>query len=380
MCIVVRKEILKMNQSELLNIVRFPLVFLVIVGHVLSFEMVPVTLDLNENHIYYFVSELFSHGLGWSRNPLFFTLSGYLFFATNRQFTWIDYQEKIKRRWFSLVLPYILWNTIAVFAETIRKVLLQVSGRGEFNWVHCFSWEELRNLYWIVPGDYPLWFVRDLICVSLISPLLYWVVRKGGGWVVSLLFLLYVLEVNTGVVGFSIGALTFFSMGIYLAIYRRRESRDEILFLCNKYGCRACLVWLALCCGFVVLNQESWAFYIIRLSAPMGIIAYFYIIRALALRIPRFRILMLRLVPTVFFVFALHLIQIEGLLKGAFSRIELFQTGWYQFIPYIAIPILTSLICISIYYLLKHFLPQFLKILTGSRVNRKVYTSTSVLS
>lgn len=47
----------------------------------------------------------------WLCNPLFFAISGYLFFYSV-DFSGKVYAGKMKRRLHSLLVPYFLWNTI----------------------------------------------------------------------------------------------------------------------------------------------------------------------------------------------------------------------------------------------------------------------------
>lgn len=68
-----------MTQFELFKAIRFPLVSLVIIAHMLPFEAKDVTYELSMDNCYAFISEFISHGMGTARNPLFFTLSGFLF-------------------------------------------------------------------------------------------------------------------------------------------------------------------------------------------------------------------------------------------------------------------------------------------------------------
>ena len=82
--------------------------------------------------------------------PTFFIISGYLFFANNEKFNKEIYWQKIWRRVKTLLIPYIIWNMIMAIKLKIFNLSIFVE-----------------------PANMPLWFLRDLIIVSLLTPILY---------------------------------------------------------------------------------------------------------------------------------------------------------------------------------------------------------------
>lgn len=66
-----------------------------------------------------FLVTFISEGLASACVPLFYFLSGYLFFA-RWTFTWNGYKSKLRRRMWSLLVPYILWNCVG-FCSSITK-------------------------------------------------------------------------------------------------------------------------------------------------------------------------------------------------------------------------------------------------------------------
>ncbi len=115
------------------------------------------------------------HRLFYCCNPLFllFILSGYLFFR-NADDSWSfrkDYLSKLKSRLTGLLTPYLVWCTFYLLFGYVRG---GCSG--------SLSFEMLLNAYWplsparhvAAPG---FWFIRSLICFSLLSPLYYLVYR-----------------------------------------------------------------------------------------------------------------------------------------------------------------------------------------------------------
>lgn len=54
--------------------------------------------------------------------PTFFCISGFLFFRKIKEWDWIIYGQKIKRRINSLLIPYICWNLLSLFFITLVRL------------------------------------------------------------------------------------------------------------------------------------------------------------------------------------------------------------------------------------------------------------------
>ena len=70
------------------------------------------------------------------------------------------------------------------------------------------------------PLNAPLWFLRDLICVSLIVTLIHFYIKHLRHWGILLLALCYVSQIFPTITGLRITALFYFSFGAYLSIYK----------------------------------------------------------------------------------------------------------------------------------------------------------------
>ncbi|MGC8140665.1 hypothetical protein ACP3W2_24705, partial [Salmonella enterica] len=74
--------------------------------------------------------------------------------------------------------------------------------------------------------------MRDLIVVVVLSPVIYWFVRKTRVFGLGVLLLAYCTQIWTPIPGFSPSAFFFFSIGAYFSI----EGKDIIGFVrANKY-------------------------------------------------------------------------------------------------------------------------------------------------
>lgn len=104
--------------------------------------------------------------------PTFFALSAFLFY---RNFFLKKYSEKLKSRFKSLVVPYLIWNSIycvlLVSFHYIPLIEQNVNSTIPFN----FS-ENLRDI--LLSKFTPLWFVRDLIIYVVCAPLIYAITKN----------------------------------------------------------------------------------------------------------------------------------------------------------------------------------------------------------
>lgn len=126
----------------------------------------PTVCGFNTNWIQYFIR----HILGSLAVPTFFCISGYLFFQGIE--TMKDVKEKMKKRAKTLIIPYLIGCficfIITLFSQEEPIEFLQ-------------SKSVAKQLFYIFfPGyNFPLWYVRNLILIVLISPLLFYVRQLG---------------------------------------------------------------------------------------------------------------------------------------------------------------------------------------------------------
>lgn len=152
--------------------------------------------------------------------PLFFILSGYLFFhnaPARPEPRW--FWGKIRSRFFSLLIPYLIANVIAwcCFYFALRELPQMVSGYlGD-------RWKDPLFVFWTGPINLSLWFIQELIVVVLVSPLLYLLIRYlrwGGVLLIGLWWLLQRLRVLAPLPPLSVEPLFFFSAGGCLGLWK----------------------------------------------------------------------------------------------------------------------------------------------------------------
>ena len=172
--------------------------------------------------------------------PVFFAISGFLFFLNIDVFTPTIYRAKLRRRVFTLLLPYVVWNVIFFFLHS-AKTFVGTSAAGDMQHIMA-QLCSLPTAFWdyndLCPADLPLWFVRDLIIVSLFTPLIH-LVAKGWRAVLTLALLLAWLWLLPDVRAVGINPLAFFyfTLGATFSINRLSP-------IVRRHGTATMGVWL----------------------------------------------------------------------------------------------------------------------------------------
>lgn len=207
---------IKQIQSQAIGIVRFPLAVMVVCIHTYFCESLNLrgTEISMEGWMAPVVISLFSISLTHVAVPMFFVLSGYLYFLNISNLNIVLYLSKTKKRLISILVPYLSWNVIALMLSPSR-----ISGLSLFDILQGF-WGQGVGLF---PWNGPLWFLRDLMIVQFLSPLIYITIKKTKYWLVGMLLLLLIVGVlpTATSLGFTMVSIVYFSVGAYVGIYHK---------------------------------------------------------------------------------------------------------------------------------------------------------------
>lgn len=203
------------SQYEVILQLRFPMIVLVTFAHSYGEVTEGFSLLTSEWNTYEFLKLLVSQTLVKVAVPVFFIMSGYLFFANVEKWSLNVYKSKIIRRIKTLLIPYLIWNLLmAVKLKTFSWSIIWV-----FWYPAGIQTDWLGQEQWMTaPANMPLWFLRDLIVVSLLTPIIYILVRKFGSWLMALLTILYLSGICAFIPGISAYAVYFFTFGAFFSI------------------------------------------------------------------------------------------------------------------------------------------------------------------
>lgn len=247
--------------------------------------------------------------------PCFFFISSYLFNnSMSHAWNWASYKEKLQKRFKRLGVSYIGWNTAYILLCILG---VYVSGKSihmffEHNrwwrmyWDGCIIYQPANIFGWPLTQKFPilgaLWYVRDLLCMVVLSPVFYWVTKKFK-YISLIFFTLLFLSVPWGIRPFlSPAAWYFWYLGAWICVHRIPfvPGRSKgITFTVLSIISALLLAWV----GFEAPYHGNVLFFY-KICSVFSII---YICACIASRIPVFPKWLLVLSEASFFVYCFHM-------------------------------------------------------------------------
>lgn len=378
---------MKKLQSSVIDWLRFPLAIAVIFIH--SFGVCPLDLDaLHSNpftgmSIYNWIRICFSHVFTHIAVPTFYVISGYLFFCNwGGQWSRQLYNKKLKSRFHTLIIPYFCWNLIAILVIVVSKIAAFIfKGKPLSNILTYFQENGWLRMFWdnnIWGGDYlnwlglsmsssgpidlPLWFLRDLIVVIILVPVIFFYLKHTKFYGLILLAASYVTQIWPDIHGLSITAVFFSSVGAYLGINGKNMIVEFRRFRNLSYI--SAFIFLIITVWFDGRNTELGS-----LFHPLYIISGVCAIFNLAAQLLKKNKVKVHsfLSQSTFFIYAVHTLLVLRLCSFIVRNIIGGSSAFALIISYLTIPVLTVGVCLLLFFLMKKLTPRLLGILTGNR-------------
>lgn len=282
--------------------------------------------------------------------PIFFLVSGYLLFSKP-----LEYKDSIAKKFHSLFVPFLIWNTIYFLLEIAVSMFFPE---------YCEPWDGtaigLLKYYWGIPMGCalpiyaPLWFVRDLIILNMLSFVIKIVFDRLNHWLIALLLLvLWLSPVND-------------------------QARQSICFFCfggllgygkSAFVCRKPMIAAALC-GIIGLfiSISSSNVYLIRIAIMLYVVAIMlFFSRGANIKKP-----LIKLMPYSFAIYVIH-----GKLLSIIQRlmVRIFpQTTLVIMLEYLFVPIAVIMGCILLAKILSYISLPLFSVATGNRLVSKKST------
>ncbi len=325
------------------------------------------------------VVSIFSHGVTELCVPAFFLISGYLFFARFNKWDWSLYITKLRSRCKTLLSPYLVWNLLALASALMlliasghydkAKTVFADNGGLRMFW-DCASVQASENLFGGVifsasPMDGPLWFMRDLIILVILSPIIYYLVKSlKFSWLV-IAIIGYICNVWIPFVGFAPKGALFFSIGAFLQVEKKSLVAPFFIKRNYLYGLSFLLLTGVVLCDFLAPEYHKYLSHTFTIVGTIALIC----LTAHAIEIHSMGISKV-LTNSSFMIFALHGIGVLNLIGSAFGKLPFHSDAWFVF-SYFMIAIITVMICIVCDLFLKNNLPWVHGLLTGFRLKRQ---------
>ncbi|MEM8833004.1 MAG: acyltransferase [Pseudomonadota bacterium] len=330
--------------SQRIAIARVFLIFGIIVIHV------PPSLPLAElsQAPFDLIRGFFTHGLFRGSVPVLTMISGYLLFHSQ-----IDQQfnQLIKKKSRSLLLPLILWNIPLLVVVFIiqQQGLMQHDFSAQlvpFDWL---NWLNALTGLTGVTINYPLNFLRDLFVLALLAPIFGWFIRYQPKMGLILVMALFYSTWDGRLIYNNIMPINFY-LGGMAAIYQWNVKRLD------PYAIPAVILLAILC--FAVAWFDFFEPRSFKTLSP------FLIWPALALlchsRVGHF---LASLSPHSFFVFLSHgpILFAVAIVYGRFNHSLPFAVYW------LLAPFVVFGIAVYSHKFLRHFFPTITRFILGGR-------------
>ncbi|PTQ91056.1 acyltransferase family protein [Agitococcus lubricus] len=353
------------TSSERISMLRFPLIVGVVFIHAYEIKVGLSGSSIGVANPAYWVDfcrNFFSQGIARVAVPLFFLLSGYFFFS-GFSLSLKSYQQRFKSRINTLLIPFLFWNIFTLFliglAQSLPATQSFFSGKGApistyqvFDYINAILG---LNRY---PISYQFWFIRDLMVMVLLAPILYLLLEKLPKITLCILYSLWFFNLWPVYIPSAL-AFVFFYTGAYLAY------SNTNLFSFDRFGTVIPLSYLIIL--LIDTSTKNYAFnlYIHKIGIMVGICTMLYITKQ-AVEKKHLKNALLWASSCSFFVFAVHEPLLTVIRKIAYKTIQP-DNDFSVISLYFFIPIVVIIISLALYISIKAIAPRFLAIISGGR-------------
>lgn len=313
---------------------------------------------------YFFSNELLRFAV-----PMFFALSGFLFFFKYEN-TVKGYVKKLKSRVKSLLIPYLIWTVLSGLLVTILSKFPFFADLGIVS-EKAFDWTQFY-MYLIQPAAFQLWFLQNLIIFVIISPLIYILVKKTKGFILIPLAVLWLGDTwINNLLPFTscFSGLFAYSLGAAFAIHEK--SREFTMSSNRIQTMMYVIIWVLLSLlntYIAAFADDSFIFDIImvalyKINQAVGVIAMWYMFDHIAKRIIDKKGFIIA-ATHLFFVYALHEPMLHIFFQMALKQSSSIAS---HLALYICLPLSVGAVCIIISMAMRKNLRKIHGIMTGGR-------------
>lgn len=341
--------------SRSIETLRFPLILLIICLHCYT-----STSAVTRGHdIYFRLIYPVSLWMGETGVPAFFFISGLLFFYSKKTFL-----QKIESRFHTLLIPYLFFNALILcgylclmhFGKSIIILGKDLADYTLIDYIRAFwdrgVWDHGNGS----PMLCPLWYIRNLMILVIISPIIFYIVKYT-----KLLFPVFfgLLWINAHDSAYTFQSLTMFSLGAYFSICDKNpiEVFDKYMRLFVS-----AFLFLAFVDFLHLFVPVPFALPFHRLSLVANT---FFCISFLGEFLYRHHLYSSFLSKSAFFVFCIHYPFVTNL-RPIFTMIN-GQSDIIHVFLYLGAVIGVTILCVLVFVLLKRMMPGLVNVVTGNR-------------
>lgn len=344
------------NLSEAIAWMRFPLILMIVLLHCYC------AIDATGHSSYFVWVYPFGLCLGETGVPAFFFVSGFLFYFSQK-----SYAQKVQSRIRTLLIPYLFWNTMVLLVYGLLELSghgMLIAGKGitdygVFDYIRAFidrgQWDRGNG----VPMLCPYWYIRNLMLLCVLSPMIYYAVKYLKLVFVFILFGWWVTVPYNGMI---ISSLLFFSLGSYFSINGvnpiLRARNSQRIFL---------IIWAGLFIFDWLVHSVDWDFtyglYVHRIAIITNIFALLFVGSCFGKQNLAWKELLNK---SAFWIYTVH--YPLTLVVGGISSHYLRDTSdWLLGLYYVVSVFVVTASCLVSYVVFRKWFPGFISFSTGSR-------------
>lgn len=371
------------NISRVFAAVQIPLLFFVMLLHT------PINAPIN--HPLFWIGESLNE-LGRTTASCFFFISGYLIFARLDSLTAKSYFGLLRKRFFSLFIPYIVWMCIPFVISLLQGVDFPCDPFDEpykffySNHPHWYSQPSLLGYSFTVIqyplGNFVLWYIRDLMAFIILTPVFFLLLKVTKKAMTPICIIAMLINIGFG--GWQSVDFWPYLLGCSLGF-----NRTDFLPLCRRLAPSVTLLWLLLCAvsvydrfiahpmadptGLCISRPQ-----VILLNSSLlcgGIVFFGWACRLVERSDDGHRLAsgilraLLFLAPAAFFVYVAHEIPILRNLRYITDHI-ISNPDVQPYVSYFSYNLLRLALLAALFFLLTRFLPRTMSFITGHRSAR----------
>ena len=354
-------------QSRVIDFLRFPMAILVALCHCKTLFGIAGGPAPTGQGVQIFLAEVLPH----IAVPIFVFFSGYLFFYRT-DFSMTVYGQKLKRRAISLLLPYVIWCTIGIALAVLQGQCALTFKDFLYGFWDTTAWMELpSHIHAAFPADMPLWFVRDLMVMTVLAPVIWWLIKHTGPMLPILTGIWWFSHWMANIPGIGSQIVFFYCLGAWFSI-------KELNFVDVMRKWRVPIYVLALgfmVADFLILNARfkvsgalEYCWPIFNAFVLFGVFATIQLTASLLSAKPEWKASNFWITGS-FFLYAVHFLYSPNLmawLGGLLNPVTpLAHLGFYMLLCMFVIGL-----AIGLYAILYRLLPSVPSILVGRRIRK----------
>ena len=276
-----------------------------------------------------------------------------------KNFKW---NENIKKKIKSLLIPYILLNTFWILFYIVFQSIPQFSKYFSTESTIIANWNltDWINAYLGIEGYpllYPLWFIKNLFILNLISPIIKKVCNKIPITFLTIIILAFIWNLKIPFSILSTGSLLYFTIG-YLIVNNNIHIDDL-----NKINTNIMVfLYPFLCVLYYIVSNTIISRMLLLVIDIISLIIIFKTILKIKGNLLSKLIL---IAPYSFAIYLFHEFSLTIFVKVC--TIVIPQNNIINLIEYFTLPFFTIIYCIILSIILKKFLPKLYCVLTGDR-------------